>query len=154
MIKQNIGWKEWCQLPELNIPVIKAKIDTGARTSALHASHIIPFQKNGDTYVRFRVYPIQNTRKIMRTCEAKVIDYRTVKNSGGQTENRYVIQTPIILGKKTWLIDITLTNRSLLRFRMLIGRQAIKTGFLLDPGKVYQQKKYSKKTALCYYNAP
>lgn len=132
-----IGWKEWVSLPELGIPAIKAKIDTGARTSALHAYTLEEFHREGIYMVRFSVHPLQRRRDIVRNCEAAVLEHRSVKNSGGQVEERYVIRTLVELGDLSWPIDITLTNRTGMRFRMLLGRTAVRGRLLIDPDKAY-----------------
>lgn len=140
-----IGWQEWCALPTLHLPAIKAKIDTGAKTSALHASNIHPFHRQGKLYVHFTVHPIQRTLKYETLCTAKVIDERTIKNSGGHKELRYVIMTTITLGQMTWSIEMTLTNRDPMSFRMLLGRDALKNHSLIEPGKIFSQGKLTAK---------
>lgn len=133
-----LGWREWVSLPELGIPAIKAKIDTGAKTSALHAFRIEPFVRNKTDHVRFWLHPLQNKRQIELECEAPVIQKRTVKNSGGQREERYVIESTVCIGKHTWAIEMTLTSREDMMFRMLLGRTAIRDGKLkIDPAASY-----------------
>lgn len=134
-----IGWREWCALPALNINEIKAKIDTGARTSALHAFDIEAFRKRGKEHVRFSVHPHQRDDKTVIHCEAKVIDQRYVTSSNGHKEERYVIATQLCLGKACWDIELTLSNRDPLRFRMLLGREAFKHHALIDPSRSYLQ---------------
>lgn len=146
-----VGWQEWCALQKLHIPAIKAKIDTGAKTSALHASDIRPFHRHGVRYVHFIVHPLQRSEKFAQHCTALVVDQRTVKNSGGHKELRYVIHTPITLGQMTWDIEITLTNRDPMIFRMLLGRDALKGHSVVDPGrKVCQGKPGSKQLHALY----
>lgn len=129
-----IGWREWVGLPDFGIPEIKAKIDTGARTSALHAYKIKPFQEGGKQYARFRVHPIQRRRKPEIECVAPVIGIVPVRDSGGKVEKRVVVSTLLSLGARTWPIELTLTNRDEMTFRMLIGRTAVRGKFDVDPG--------------------
>lgn len=120
-----IGWREWLALPGLGLPAIKAKIDTGARTSALHAWKIEPFSEGGAPWVRFHMHPVQRRTDISIACLAPVVDRRMVRDSGGHAERRYVIESEVELGGQRWAIEITLTDRDTMRFRMLLGRQAI-----------------------------
>lgn len=129
-----IGWREWIALPDLGIPAIKAKIDTGARTSAIHVFNLEEFSANGLKMVRFGIHPLQKNNEIVRFCEARVLERRKVKNSGGHSENRYIIQTTAALGGEHWPISISLTNRDLMMFRMLLGRKALEERFLINPG--------------------
>jgi len=138
-----IGWQEWCALPKLHLPAIKAKIDTGAKTSALHASEIKPFHRHGELFVHFKVHPLQRTDELEIACTAHVTDHRVIMNSGGHKELRYVIRTAIVLGTLKWDIDISLTNRGPLVYRMLLGRDALKHHFMIEPGKKLYQGKYS-----------
>jgi len=131
-----IGWREWLALPQLGIPEIKAKIDTGARTSALHAYFVEPFREQERELVRFGVHPLQKRRDIEIICTCPVKDYRQVSDSGGHQEMRYVIETEIQLGRHSWPIEITLTNRDNMKFRMLLGRTAL-TGALVTPDQSY-----------------
>lgn len=133
--KETVGWQEWCSLPKLHLPAIKAKIDTGAKTSALHAWDIHPFHRHGELYVHFTIHPLQRDIRITRICTARVIDQRTVMNSGGDKEYRYVIITSITLGQRTWDIEIGLTNRDAMAFRMLLGRDALQGHLIVDPGR-------------------
>ena len=123
--KELIGWKEWLALPELGIPALKAKIDTGAKTSALHAFKIEPFIKGNVEHVRFWFHPIQKRLDIELVCEAAVFDKRSVKDSGGHIEERYVIKTIAKIGDTEQAIEITLTSRENMQFRMLLGRSAL-----------------------------
>ncbi len=132
-----IGWKEWIRLPELDIPAVKAKIDTGARTSSMHTFSLEEFEANGRRMVRFGIHPLQRRRDIERFCEAPVLEERRVKNSGGHIERRYVIQTTAVIGDISWPIHITLTNRDPMLFRMLLGRKAVENRFLINPGRAY-----------------
>lgn len=126
MNRIEIGWREWLALPELNIQAIKAKIDTGARTSALHAFFVEPFIHEGREMVRFGVHPLQGREDIEIICEHPVKDYRQVSDSGGHREMRYVIEATVQLGAKRWPIEMTLTNRDSMKFRMLLGRTAMR----------------------------
>ena len=127
-----IGWREWVALPGLGIGEIKAKIDTGARSSSLHAFDIHILNLKGQQRVRFKVHPRQRDTLNTVSAEVDLIECRTVRNSGGHTELRPVILTDIELMGKKWLIELTLTNRDAMGFRMLLGRQAIKGQFLID----------------------
>ena len=136
-----IGWREWVALPDLGIPGIKVKVDTGARTSALHAFDILPFEKEGAQWLEFNVHPRQRHRRPELTCKAKVLQTRKVTSSNGQCEMRYVINSTLKLGDLTQRIEITLTNRDEMGFRMLLGRQALKK-ILVDPDKSFQLGKF------------
>jgi hypothetical protein len=135
--KMVIGWREWLALPDLGIQAIKAKVDTGARTSALHTFRLEPFEKDGSLKVKFTVHPLQRRKDIEVCCVADVVDRRRVTSSAGQSEKRYVIQTAVTLGTFRWPIELTLTNRKSMRFRMLLGRVAIAGRLLVDPAKSY-----------------
>ena len=135
--KLTIGWREWLALPELGIQAIKAKIDTGARTSALHTFGLAPFEQRGILKVRFGIHPLQRRKDIEIYCVAVVVDRRRVTSSDGQSERRYVIRTAIALGAFRWPIELTLTDRKSMRFRMLLGRAAMGGRLLVDPGKSY-----------------
>lgn len=135
-----LGWREWFSLPELGITSIKAKIDTGARTSCLHAFEVEGFEKpDGSPFVRFKVHPIQDNIDAVIECECPVVDQRTVSDSGGHKELRYVIQTTAVCGDEQWPIEMTLTNRDTMRFRMLLGRTAMEGRFAVDPESSYLQ---------------
>ncbi|MCM1981565.1 ATP-dependent zinc protease family protein [Lyngbya confervoides] len=132
-----IGWREWVALPELGVPHIKAKIDTGARTSALHAFDVDFFEIQGRGMVRFTIHPQQRDTRETLVAQAPLLEHREVRNSGGQAQRRPVILTPVRLGDRTWTIELTLTNRDVMGFRMLLGRQAVRRQFLVDPGRSY-----------------
>jgi hypothetical protein len=133
-----IGWREWVGLPELGVDRIKAKIDTGARTSTLHAYNISPFVRGGEKFVRFHIHPIQKRRLPELECEAPLVDQRTVRDSGGKTEERYVVSTRLRIGNEAWPIELTLTNRDEMSFRMLVGRAAIRGKFSVNPGSSFR----------------
>ncbi|MBR9869747.1 MAG: ATP-dependent zinc protease [Gammaproteobacteria bacterium] len=120
-----LGWREWVGLPELGIGRMKAKVDTGARTSCLHTFRTEPYTENGERRVKFWVHPVQNEMKDVIECDAKVLDERTVTDSGGHKELRLVIETMVTVGNESWPIEMTLTNRDSMRFRMLLGRTAM-----------------------------
>jgi len=128
-----VGWRETLSLPGLGIEEINAKIDTGARTSCLHAFKVESFTKDEALWVRFWIHPMQHNTDFETVCEAKVIDERIVRDSGGHEESRYVIESEIKLGGKSWPIEITLTNRENMAFRMLLGRTAMHNRIIVDP---------------------
>ena len=140
-----IGWREWVSLPALNIERIKAKVDTGARTSALHAFSLKPFIEDGRDKIRFDIHPMQHNTEHMVTCVADIVDKRLVTDSGGHTEERYVIETPIIIAGQTWSIEITLTERENMLFRMLLGRRALRKRFIVNPARSFVTTKAYKK---------
>lgn len=135
--KPLIGWREWVALPLLGADQIKAKIDTGARTSAVHAFRIRPFTDGGLPHVSFRLHPVQRRKEPEIECTAPVHDQRQVRSSNGEQQLRYVIRTPIIIGESRILAEVTLADRDQLGFRMLLGREALRTHFLIDPGRSF-----------------
>jgi hypothetical protein len=122
------GWREWVQLPDIDVPWIKAKLDTGAQTSSLHASSIRPFDRDGEDWVRFRVRPWQDSPDDSVLVELPIQDRRNVRSSNGHVQERIVVRMRIVLLDKTIRTDVTLSNRSAMGFRMLIGRRALRRG--------------------------
>jgi hypothetical protein len=132
-----IGWREWVALPDLAIPHIKAKVDTGAKTSALHAFYVKPFERDGISWVKFGVHPLQASAGQVIDCEARVKDVRRVTDSGGHAEMRPVIETRLLVLGEMRVIELTLTDRENMMFRMLLGRSALKRRFVVDSGKSF-----------------
>jgi len=132
-----IGWREWVALPDLNIPAIKAKIDTGARTSALYAFDVSHLEVGGRQKIRFAVRPLQRKLDVVLYCTADLLEQRVVTDSGGHSELRYVIRTTVAWNRIDWPIEMTLTHRDNLKFRMLLGRTALHRRFLVDPENSY-----------------
>ena len=135
-----LGSEEWCSFPDLGIPSIKARVDSGAKTSALHAINIAPFVRDETNWVKFDINPIQNNVRTTIHCEARLIDKRIIKSSNGFREQRYVIQTQLNLGNHSWDIELTLTNRDSMGFRMLLGREAMMGRVIVDPEEHYLLK--------------
>jgi hypothetical protein len=136
-----IGWREWVSLPDLGISKIKAKVDTGARTSALHAFALHPFTENHINKIRFDIHPLQHNTDMVVTCIANVVDKRLVTDSGGHEEERFVIETPITIYGQTWPIEVTLTERENMLFRMLLGRSALRKRFIINPARSFVSSK-------------
>ncbi|WP_417260944.1 30S ribosomal protein S6--L-glutamate ligase [Celeribacter sp.] len=134
-----LGWEEWAALPALGLPALKVKVDTGAKTSALHAFDIEPFGKADAPKVRFNINPVPGREDITISCSADVVDRREVTSSNGETELRYVIATEIEIGERSWPIEITLTNRTNMAYRMLLGRQAIQDDMIVQPTESFCQ---------------
>lgn len=129
-----LGWREWVALPDLGVKRIRCKVDSGARTSSLHAFYVEEFENDGEAWARFGLHPEQDNTEQEVHCEAKIIDQREVSDSGGHIETRYVIETLVVLGEVSWTIEINLTNRDTMRYRMLLGRTAIADNYLVDSG--------------------
>jgi hypothetical protein len=132
-----VGWREWVALPDLGLPAVKAKVDTGAKTSSLHAFDIDTFREGGRERVRFGVHPLQENERLTVWATADVVDERSVTSSSGHEELRVVIRTPLRLGDQTWPVEVTLTDRRSMRLRMLLGREALDGRLLVDASVSY-----------------
>ena len=132
-----IGWREWVQLPDLGVFEIKAKVDTGAATSSLHAFRLERFEKEGVPYVRFEIHPRQRSRKPSIECEATVVRETSVRNPGGRIERRPVIASTVVVAGVPVAALINLTGRDEMGLRMLLGRRALRNRFVVDPGRSY-----------------
>ncbi len=132
-----VGWREWVSLPALGVDRIKVKVDTGARTSALHAFKLTSILVDGEEWVEFDLHPLQNNTQVVVSCRAPVKEHRTVRDSGGHEETRVVIETTVGLGGDEWPIEMTLTDRENMGFRMLLGRTSIKNRFYVDPTQAF-----------------
>ena len=132
-----VGWREWIALPDLGVTAIKAKLDTGARTSSLHTFFIEPYRDEGKDMVRFGLHPLQRRKDFEVICSAQVLDRRMILDTGGRREFRYVIRTTLSLKGMEWPIEVNLANREDLRFRFLIGRTAMEKRLVVDPGRSY-----------------
>lgn len=150
--KTIIGSEEWCSFPDLDIPFIKARVDSGAKTSAIHATNIISFSRNSEDWVKFDVNPLQNNSKLVRHCEARLIDKRIVKSSSGYREQRYVIKTDLKINEDVFSIEMTLTNRDSMGFRMLLGREAMTGKMIVDPEEKYLLGQPSFEEIKNYYH--
>ncbi len=140
-----LGWREWAALPDLSLPAIKVKVDTGARTSALHAFYTEKYTLDSVDMVKFLIHPIQKNDDFHVECHAPIIDFREISDSGGHREMRYVIETSIVIGTLHWPIELTLTNRDTMLFRMLLGRRAIEAQAVVDPGVSYLNGKLNAR---------
>lgn len=145
MDNEVIGWREWVGLPDLGIKKIKAKVDTGARSSSLHAYDIEQFTRNDKAWVRFKVHPVQRKNEKVIETEAEVLEFRSVRSSSGKAALRPVILTNIELLDTTWSVELTLANRDEMGFRMLLGREAFRGRFFVDAGKSYYGGKPLRK---------
>lgn len=132
-----IGWREWVGMPDLSVERIKAKVDTGARTSSLHAFDMERFTKRNRQWISFSIHPMQRDSKQVIQCEFPIHDLRTVRSSNGRKELRPVIRTRLHLNGDDWLIDLNLTSRDLMGFRMLLGREAVRNRFAVNPGRSF-----------------
>jgi hypothetical protein len=145
-----IGWREWVSLPELGIGRIKVKVDTGARSSSLHAYDLEYVEVRGKRLVRFKVHPLQRDSHTVIEAEAELLEVRGVRNSGGKLEHRPVIVTAVELMGELWPIELSLTRRDVMGFRMLLGRQAVRGRFTIDPSRSYYDGRLTKKRRTRY----
>lgn len=152
--KMVIGCDEWCAFPSLNIPAIKARVDSGAKTSSMHAINIVRFSRDDESWVSFEVHPLQKNRKVTVHCEAQLIDQRVIKSSSGDKENRPVIRVPLSLGGTSWEAEVTLTNRDSMGYRMLLGREAMNGRVLIDPEGLCLQGDKQEETLVELYKIP
>ncbi len=152
MNKKIVGSEEWLSLPQLNIPAIKARVDSGAKTSALHAYNIQTFYKDEVLWVSFEVNPLQSSKRVSLRCESPVVDKRYVKSSTGEKEKRFVIRETMILGDDSWDIEITLTNRDSMGYRMLLGREAMLDRLIVDPADSFCQGRKEREEIKSLYN--
>jgi hypothetical protein len=145
-----IGWREFVSLPELRVKAIKVKVDTGARSSSLHAFDVETFLKDGREHVRFKIHPMQRNDLRVIDAEVPIFDFRSVRSSSGKASVRPVILTTVELLGQAWPIELTLANRDEMGFRMLLGREAFRGRMLVDAGNSYfggipRRKKRRKK---------
>lgn len=140
-----IGWREWVSLPDLGIELIKAKVDTGARSSSLHAYHVNTFERASEQWVRFSVHPVQKSSREVVVAEAKIVEHRSVRSSSGKSTMRPVIITNLSLLGHSWKVQLALANRDEMGFRMLLGREAFRQRFLVDAGSSYHAGKRKRQ---------
>lgn len=144
--KPTIGWREWVTLPELGVRAIKVKIDTGARTSALHVFDLRHVRFKGKKMVRFRIHPLQRSKKKTVSVRVPIVDRRTVRSSFGTEQKRTVIRTLLEISDRRWPIEVTLACRDAMGFRMILGREAIRGRFSVDPGRSFLTGKPPSRT--------
>lgn len=149
-----VGSEEWCSFPALGVPLIKARVDSGAKTSSIHAFNIHTFKRDGRSWVSFEIHPLQHDRKITINCEAPVVDRRTVKSSSGQADKRYVISATMGMGGQSWVVELTLANRDSMGFRMLLGREAMNNRILVDPSASFLLGSKTKEEISSSYTKP
>jgi hypothetical protein len=137
VMRQIIGWREWIGLPDLGISAIKAKIDTGARTSAIHAWNIVEYDGPDGPSVSFKLHPVQRNNKVILPCRAPVHSTRDIRSSNGQIEHRVIIKTTLQMGEHTWPIELGLTNRDTMGFRLLLGRASLRKHVRINPGRSF-----------------
>lgn len=150
-MKTTIGCEEWCALPDLALPAIKARVDSGAKTSSIHAFNINTFRRDSALWVSFEVHPLTNSRRSVIRCERPVIDRRSVKSSSGESELRYVVSSSLKMGGEEWDIELTLTNRGSMGYRMLLGREAMDGKLIIDPAQSFCLGDLSHETVQSYY---
>jgi hypothetical protein len=143
--KPVIGWREWVAFPDLGIRAVKAKIDTGARTSSIHAFDIETFQRRGHPMVRFRVHPYQRDARVTVETTAPVLETRRVRSSTGHDQVRIVVLADVELLGMRWPIELTLASRDSMGFRLLLGRQALRRRFVVDPGRSYRGGRHRRR---------
>ncbi len=148
--KPVIGWREWLALPDIGVPGVKAKIDTGARSSALHTHDFEVFEDGGKELVRFHLHPLKDNDRLELSCVAPLLEYREVRNSFGHTESRPFIRTTAVIGEFAFEIDLSLTNREEMKYRMLLGRQSVADRFLINPSESFQ---FGRDLSVCYEEA-
>lgn len=139
------GWREWVGLPDLGVEHIKAKLDTGARSSALHAFDLVEFERDGEVWVRFSIHPWQKSVEESHVAELPVHDRRTIRSSNGHVQQRYVVQLNLRLLDQTFPVEMTLARRDSMGFRLLIGREALRPNFVVDAGRSYLGGRPSKQ---------
>ncbi|MFT5698526.1 MAG: hypothetical protein ACI8ZB_001381 [Desulforhopalus sp.] len=147
-----VGWREWVALPDLGIKTIKVKVDSGARSSSLHAFDLETFQRDGVQWVRFTVQPVQRSHDKTVVVEAIVLEFRSVRSSSGVAKKRPVIMTNIELLGEKWPVELTLASRDEMGFRMLLGREAFRGRFLVDGGKSYYGGRPKRKKKVNRHN--
>ncbi len=152
--KFTVGWREWIALPELGVPAIKAKVDTGARSSAIHAEQVELYEESGLSMVRFNLGPNPGWPDHNLTCKAPLHDRRPVKDSGGKVEERYFIKTHVLVGLHIWTVELSLTGRDTMKFRMLLGREAVRRRALVDPGHSFLTRTPPKKLVAGHRDKP
>lgn len=146
-----VGSEEWCAFPDLGIPAMKARVDSGAKTSSIHAFNVQKFRRQGETWVSFEVHPLQNNRRVVVRCERPIVDKRVVKSSSGISETRYVVLATLKMGTVAWEIELTLANRDSMGFRMLLGREAMSGRMLVDPSISFCMGQVSSDTLDKHY---
>ncbi|MCO4754205.1 MAG: ATP-dependent zinc protease [Bacteriovoracaceae bacterium] len=144
-IIDTMGWREYAQLPQLGVEAIKVKVDTGARTSSLHVSEIRYYRRGEKEFAHFVIHPRQKSSRPVIEAKAEVVEHRKVKSSNGIASVRPVILTKLKIGEHVKIIELTLVNRDMMGFRMLVGREAIRGEFLVDPGKSFLMSKELKR---------